>query len=128
MSKDAEKNAWLKYDENGKEDVFNFCEGYKDYLSEGKTERECINEAIRLAEEKGYRNLNKIIKNNETLKAGDKVYFNNKDKSLALYLIGKDSFSSSPITTLILVPSFLTTTPCNARGNATSRYYRTKNV
>jgi len=94
MSKDAKKNAWLKYDENGKEDIFNFCEGYKDYLSVGKTERECINEAIRLAEEKGYRNLNEIIKNNETLKAGDKVYFNNKDKSLALYLIGKDSIEN----------------------------------
>ena len=41
MSKDAKKNAWLKYDENGKQEVFNFCEGYKNYLSVGKTEREC---------------------------------------------------------------------------------------
>ncbi|MBS6185335.1 MAG: aminopeptidase, partial [Clostridium celatum] len=80
--------------ENGKQEVFNFCEGYKNYLSVGKTERECIHEAIRLAEEKGYRNLNEIIKNNETLKVGDKVYFNNKDKSLALYLIGKDSIEN----------------------------------
>ena len=79
MSKDAKKNAWLKYDENGKQEVFNFCEGYKNYLSVGKTERECIHEAIRLAEEKGYRNLNEIIKNNETLKVGDKVYSNNKE-------------------------------------------------
>lgn len=94
MSKDAKKNAWLKYDENGKQGVFNFCEGYKNYLSVGKTERECIHEAIRLAEEKGYRNLNEIIKNNETLKVGDKVYSNNKDKSLALYLIGKDSIEN----------------------------------
>lgn len=94
MSKDAKKNAWLNYDKNGKQDVFNFCEGYKNYLSVGKTERECIHEAIRLAEEKGYRNLNEIIKNNETLKVGDKVYFNNKDKSLALYLIGNDSIEN----------------------------------
>ena len=94
MSKETKKNAWLKYDENGKQEVFNFCEGYKNYLSVGKTERECIHEAIRLAEEKGYRNLNEIIKNNETLKFGDKVYSNNKDKSLALYLIGKDSIEN----------------------------------
>ena len=94
MGKDVKKNAWLKYNENGKQEVFNFCEGYKNYLSVGKTERECIHEAIRLAEEKGYRNLNEIIKNNETLKVGDKVYFNNKDKSLALYLIGKDSIEN----------------------------------
>lgn len=89
MSRDAKKNSWSKYDINGKQEVFNFCEGYKNYLSVGKTERECIQEAIRLAEEKGYRNLDEIIKNNETLNAGDKVYSNNKDKSLALYLIGK---------------------------------------
>ena len=94
MSKETKKNAWLKYDENGKQEVFNFCEGYKNYLSVGKTERECIHEAIRLAEEKGYRNLDEIIKNNETLKVGDKVYSNNKDKSLALYLIGKDSIEN----------------------------------
>lgn len=94
MSRDAKKNAWLKYDINGKQEVFNFCEGYKNYLSVGKTERECIQEAIRLAEEKGYRNLDEIIKNNETLKAGDKVYSNNKDKSLALYLIGKGSIEN----------------------------------
>lgn len=94
MSKDAKKNSWLKYDENGKQEIFNFCEGYKNYLSIGKTERECIHEAIRLAEEKGYRNLDEIIKNNETLKVGDKVYSNNKDKSLALYLIGKDSIEN----------------------------------
>ena len=39
MGKDAKKNAWLKYDENGKQEVFNFCEGNKNYLSVGKTER-----------------------------------------------------------------------------------------
>ena len=94
MSKDTKKNAWLKYDESGKQEVFNFCEGYKNYLSVGKTERECILEAIRLAEKNGYRNLNEIIKNNETLKFGDKVYANNKDKSLALHLIGKDSIEN----------------------------------
>ena len=32
MSKDTKKNAWLKYDESGKQGVFNFCEGYKNYI------------------------------------------------------------------------------------------------
>ncbi|WP_300854557.1 aminopeptidase [uncultured Clostridium sp.] len=94
MGKISKKNSWLKYDQNGKQEIFNFCEGYKNYLSIGKTERECIHEAIRLAEENGYRNLNEIIKNNEALKTGDKVYFNNKDKGLVLYLIGKDSIEN----------------------------------
>lgn len=94
MTKESNKSSWLKYNNEGKKEIFDFCEGYKNYLSVGKTERECIHEAIRLAEEKGYRDLNEIIKNNEVLKAGDKVYANNKDKTLALYLIGKDSLEN----------------------------------
>ena len=94
MGKNEKKNAWLKYDSHAKNEIFEFCEGYKNYLSVAKTERECIHEAIRLAEEKGYKNLNALIKNNETLKPGDKVYANNKDKTLALYLIGKDSIEN----------------------------------
>ena len=94
MSKEIKNNAWLKYDSTERKEIFDFCEGYKGYLSVGKTERECILEAIRLAEEKGYRNLDDIIKNNEEIKAGDKVYANNKDKTLALYLIGNDSIEN----------------------------------
>ena len=94
MSEEKNKNAWLKFGEKGKQDIFNFCEGYKNYMSVCKTERESVLEAIRLAEEKGYKNLNDLIKNNETLKPGDKVYANNKDKTVALYLIGKDSIEN----------------------------------
>jgi GTPase Era involved in 16S rRNA processing len=68
MSEEKNKNAWLKFGEKGKQDIFNFCEGYKNYMSVCKTERESVLEAIRLAEEKGYRDLNLIIKNGETLK------------------------------------------------------------
>lgn len=94
MNNEIKNNAWLKYSGAEREKIFDFCEGYKNYLSVGKTERECIHEAIRLAEEKGYRNLADIIKNNEEIKAGDKVYANNKDKTLALYLIGNDSIEN----------------------------------
>ena len=94
MSNEIKNNAWLKYSGAEREKIFDFCEGYKNYLSVGKTERECIHEAIRLAEEKGYRNLADIIKNNEEIKAEDKVYANNKDKTLALYLIGNDSIEN----------------------------------
>ena len=94
MSNEIKNNAWLKYSGAEREKIFDLCEGYKNYLSVGKTERECIHEAIRLAEEKGYRNLADIIKNNEEIKAGDKVYANNKDKTLALYLIGNDSIEN----------------------------------
>lgn len=94
MSREEKNNAWLKYNQLEKKQIFDFCEGYKNYLSVGKTERECIHEAIRLAEQKGYKNLNDVIKNNEVLKAGDKVYLNNKDKALVLYLIGNDNIEN----------------------------------
>lgn len=88
------KNAWLKFDDTKKEEIFNFCEGYKKYISDCKTERESIKEAISLAEAKGYRDLKSVIAIGESLKAGDKVYYNNMDKSLALFLIGSESIES----------------------------------
>lgn len=91
MNKQDKKNAWLKYSGDKKEEVFKFCEGYKEYMSLSKTERESVQEAIKLAEVKGYRNLKDIIKNKESLKPGDKVYMNNMDKTLALFLIGNSS-------------------------------------
>lgn len=87
---EKQKNAWLKYDENGKNEIFNFCNGYKEYTSVCKTERECVLTAIDMIEAMGYRDLAEIIENGEILKAGDKVYSNNKDKTLAAFLIGKN--------------------------------------
>ena len=88
------KNAWLKFDNTKKEEIFSFCEGYKKYISDCKTERESIKEAIYLAESKGYRDLKNVISAGKSLKAGDKVYYNNMDKSLALFLIGSESIES----------------------------------
>lgn len=59
---------------------------YKDFLDKGKTERECVNEIVRLAEAKGYKNIESV----SSLKAGDRVYFNQYGKSIALYQIGSE--------------------------------------
>lgn len=83
------KNAWDKYDDL--KVVFNFNDGYKKFISDCKTERECVDEAIRLAEEKGYKNLHDIIASNGKLKAGDKVYAVHMNKTLALFHIGQDA-------------------------------------
>lgn len=88
MSKEV-KNAWEKYDEKGIEEIFQFNEGYKKFMSDCKTERECVDETIRLVEKAGYRNLDEVIANGESLKAGDKVYANNMGKAIALFLIGE---------------------------------------
>lgn len=82
------ENAWKKYAD--KTEVFAFSEAYKNFISSCKTERECVIEMVQQAEKAGYRNIDAIIENGETLKAGDKVYANNKGKGLALYLIGEE--------------------------------------
>lgn len=88
------ENAWKKYDEAGLKEVFEYCEGYKQYISDCKTERECVSESIRIAETYGYRNLEDVIKNKETLKSGDKVYANNMGKGIALFLIGEEPMAA----------------------------------
>jgi len=90
MKNESKKNAWIKYDDNKVKEIFNFCDEYKSFISKCKTERQCVNESIRLAESAGYKNLDDIIRNNKTLKCGDKVYANNKGKSIALFLIGNE--------------------------------------
>lgn len=77
------KNTWEKYKDNPNE-VMEYNEGYKDYISKNKTERACVKDSIRLAEEKGFKPLDSF----ETLKPGDKVYVNNRDKNIALFVIG----------------------------------------
>lgn len=92
--KKESKNAWCKYDATQVKEIFEFCEGYKDFMSKCKTERECVNEAIRLAKAEGYRDVKEIIKEKKQLKAGDKVYANNKGKAIALFIIGKEPMES----------------------------------
>ncbi len=82
------ENGWNKIDD--KEVVFNFCEGYKNYLNTAKTERECIDEAKALAEESGFKPLDSF----DSLKAGDKVYAINRDKSAVFAIIGEEKVSS----------------------------------
>ena len=78
------KTAWEKYADNMSV-VMEFSEGYKDYLSNSKTEREATKKAIELAEAKGFKDARKV----DSLKEGDKVYFNNRDKGLCLFVVGK---------------------------------------
>ena len=79
------KTAWDKY-KNGKlSEVMDFAEGYKEFLSNSKTEREATKQAIALAEAKGFKNAEEVT----SLKAGDKVYFNNRDKGLCLFVVGE---------------------------------------
>ncbi len=59
---------------------------YRAFLDNGKTERECVKEIIRSAEDKGYRNIETV----SSLKPGDKVYYVQYSKSIALFSIGTE--------------------------------------
>ena len=78
------KNTWEKY-ANCVNDVMEYNEGYKDYISKNKTERACVKDSIRLAEAKGFKPLSSF----DHLKTGDKVYVINRDKNIALFIIGE---------------------------------------
>ena len=80
------KSGWLEISSEEESRIFNFCEGYMDYLNEAKTEREFIVEAKKKAEENGFKDLNTI----QNLQSGDKVYFINRNKSMYLAVIGKE--------------------------------------
>ena len=67
-----------------------YAEGYKDFLDRAKTEREAVETAIELAKNNGFVEFDR----NKKYNAGDKVYFNNRGKSLALAVIGSESVES----------------------------------
>ena len=61
--------------------------GYKTFLDNGKTERECVTSALEMAQAKGFRDISTY----DSLKPGDKVYVVCNEKSLALFVIGRKS-------------------------------------
>lgn len=82
--------AWQDYTEAQFQEVMDFAQEYMDFLSKGKTERRFLKLAIEKAEAAGYRNIEEIIKNKESLYPQDKVYMNQMNKSIALMHIGNE--------------------------------------
>ena len=83
------KNVWEKYNEEQLKAVDSLSDAYRDFLDNGKTERECIDQIVNRIEKEGYVELEKLIKENKTLKTGDKVYSVCMNKSIVMYQIGK---------------------------------------
>ncbi|MGL5124867.1 MAG: aminopeptidase [Fusobacteriaceae bacterium] len=83
------ENGWKEVNKSQKELIFDFSEGYKQFLDLGKTEREFVIKGIELAESYGFKNAEFI----DSLSAGDKVYYNNRGKNLILGIIGKEDIT-----------------------------------
>lgn len=82
------KNAWTTYTKKDLTELEKVCKDYREFLDAGKTERECVKQIVKMAEGKGYTDLNKIIKDKKSLKAGDKVYVTCMNKTVAMFNIG----------------------------------------
>lgn len=87
------ENIWTTYDERQLAELDEISEKYKECLNAGKTERECVELSIRMAEETGYRNISDVMAAGKELGAGDKVYAVNMNKMLALFRIGEEPIS-----------------------------------
>ena len=80
--------AWEKYSDKQLKEVEKLSQGYRVFLDEGKTERECVTYIVNEIESKGYVELAKVLKEGKKLKAGDKVYAVNMEKSVIMFHIG----------------------------------------
>ncbi len=84
------ENIWNKYSQSKLKKMEVFCDEYKEFLSQCKTERECIDTFSNIAEKNGFVNLEKALNENKKLKAGDKVYAVNMGKAMLLMVIGSE--------------------------------------
>ena len=87
------KNGYDSMDAAAREAMEAYCEGYKAYLNDSRTEREAVANAIRLAEREGFVEYRAGME----LKAGDKVWFNNRGKALMLAVAGKKPLSEGVV-------------------------------
>ncbi len=87
------ENVWNTYDLNMQKDCMDFAEEYRVFLSENKTERECVDTFVNAAEEAGFVELSRAIaqakETGRKLQAGDKVYMTWMNKSMVMFRIGE---------------------------------------
>ncbi len=84
------QNAWKKYKAKDLKDLNRVCDGYKDFITKGKIERECVDLTIDMAKKAGYVDVNEALAGGKTVKTGDKLYAICMNKTLALFQIGEE--------------------------------------
>ena len=81
------KNAFELWSAEEREAAQKYCVDYMKFLDDGKTEREALVAAIRILEKEGFRE----YKLGDKITAGDKLYYNNREKSLYIICAGTES-------------------------------------
>lgn len=90
-------NVYKEADEAKLKKIFDYAEGYKKFLDESKTEREAVKSGIAIAKKNGY----KPYVLGDAIKPGDKLYYNNRGKSLFLIKAGKTNLAETGIRILV---------------------------
>lgn len=90
---DSRKNGYDRISAAEHGEMNDYCEQYKGFLEEGRTERECVSYIVREAEARGYRPL---VRGAE-VKAGDKVYRVVAGKAIMLAVIGCESLEKGVV-------------------------------
>ena len=84
------KTGWVGLQEEEKNKIFSYCEQYMQFMNNSKTEREVVKNAKTLAEQKGFQD----ISTKQTLQPGDRIYWDNRGKSIYLAIIGKEAIEN----------------------------------
>ena len=87
------KNVWKKYTKAQLKETKLFADSYRDFLNQGKTERECVDYIVNRITKQGYRELSEYIQKNQKIQPGDKIYAVNMNKSIILFQIGTESMT-----------------------------------
>ncbi len=80
------ENIWEDTDEEEMDEIFDFVSDYKEFISEAKTERECVSWSVDKLEEEGFKEIDEY----DELSPGDKVYITSKDKTVVMAIIGEN--------------------------------------
>ncbi len=82
-------NAWITYDLEMQKACNDFAAEYIKFISEAKTERECVDEIVNRAEKEGFVELQKAIAEGKKLKKGDGIYSVWMNKAVCLFRVGE---------------------------------------
>ena len=85
----APKNGYTRLKAEQREEMESYCRDYRAFMDACKTEREATAWAVAEAEKRGF----KPFTPGMDAKPGDKIYYNNRDKSIALAVVGTEPLS-----------------------------------
>ncbi len=81
------ESGWKSKGEEEKNTIFEYAKGYIEFMNNSKTEREIVINSKKIAESNGFKDISEY----NTLSAGDKVYYVNREKSMYLAVIGTEN-------------------------------------